>query len=102
VAEPEARLVRDLFGVDYTDPAAVDALRGPDGMLRPSSPVWLRAWPERSCAAWREFGGRWAVAYVLSPHATRLRLPDVWSGPSWTLYEIPRDAAGCAARDGAA
>jgi hypothetical protein len=94
-ADPVARIVRDLYDVDYTRPADVDALRGPDGMLRPSSPVWLRAWPARSCEAWREIGARWRFGYVLSPHETALRLPAVWSGRAWTLYEVP---AACAAK----
>jgi hypothetical protein len=88
-AEPIARLARDLFEIDYADPDAVAALTGPDGMLRPSSPVWLRAWPERSCDGWRELGTRYGFDLVLAPRATRLRLEAPWSGPTWTLYRIP-------------
>jgi hypothetical protein len=92
-AEPVARLVRDLYDVDYSSPRAVDALRGPDGMLRPSSPVWLRGWGERPCATWREIAARWDFAFVLAPHETALRLPAVWSGRTWTLYEVPARCA---------
>jgi hypothetical protein len=93
-AEPVARLVRDLYDVDYTRPSAVEALRGPDGMLRPSSPVWLRTWSERPCDTWREIGTRWSFALVLAPHETALRLPAVWSGRTWTLYTIPPTCGG--------
>jgi len=96
-AEPVARLVRELFAVDYADPVGIDALLGPDRMLRPTSPVWLRTWGERPCATWRELGTRWGFDLVLAPRTQPLRLPPAWSGPTWSLYEIPRDPAACAA-----
>jgi hypothetical protein len=96
-AEPVARLVRDVYDVDYANPSAVDALRGPDGMLRPSSPVWLRTWATRPCETWREIGGRWSFAYVLAPREVALQLPGVWSGRTWTLYEVPAACGGAAA-----
>jgi hypothetical protein len=98
-AEPVARLVGDVFDVDYADPAAVDSLLGPDGMLRPSSPVWLRTWGGRSCATWYELGTRWGFDFVLAPRAMRLRLQAPWSGSTWTLYEIPRAPGACGAFD---
>jgi hypothetical protein len=91
---PIARLVRDVFEIDYADPAAIAALSGPDGMLRPSSPAWLRAWPERPCATWRELGTRYGFDLVLAPRGTPLRLESPWSGPTWTLYRIPATCPG--------
>lgn len=92
--EPVTRLVRDVFAIDYADPAALAPLLGPDGLLRPSSPVWLRTWPARSCEEWRAIGTRWGFDLVLAPHATRLRLESPWSGPTWTLYRIPARCDG--------
>lgn len=92
-AEPIGRLLRDVYDIDYADPSAIAALEGPDGMLRPSSPAWTRTWRARSCETWREIAARWTFSYVLSLHETPLRLPAVWSGPTWTLYEVPGTCA---------
>jgi len=95
--EPVTRLVREVFEIDYADPTALATFLGPDGMLRPSSPVWIRTWGERPCVRWREIGTRYGFDLVLVPRATTLRLGRVWAGPKWALYEIPRDPAACAA-----
>jgi hypothetical protein len=89
------RIVRDVYDVDYASPDAVRALRGPDGMLRPTSPVWMEAWARRSCADWVALGRRYAARFVVAPASVSLHLPVVWSGVAWRLHRIEADAGAC-------
>lgn len=88
-ASAAGRLVRDVFGIDYADPAAVDRLRGVDGMLRPTSPVWTAAWAARDCAGWRRLGATYGFRHVWAERAHPVRLPVAWSGTGWALHEVP-------------
>src|SRR5262249_19840868 len=83
------RIVRDVYGVDYADPASVQPLLGPDGMLRPTSPVWLAAWESSDCQGWRTLANRYDFRLVWSERAHPVRLPVVWSGVRWALHRVP-------------
>jgi hypothetical protein len=87
------RIVRDLYDVDYASPDA-GASRGPDGMLRPTSPVWMEAWARRAAST-----GRRPPPLRRAPRRRAGRrtveLPTVWTGAAWRLYAIARDAAAC-------
>ena len=82
-------LVRDIFNIDYTDRAQLERIVNEDGMLRPTSSVWLEAWKNRSQAGWRQLGQKYRVRVVLAPKSTPLDLPIVLRGPVWTVYVIP-------------
>jgi hypothetical protein len=82
-------LVRDVFGVDFADASAVERLRGPDGMLRPTSPAWLAAWEARGCDEWRAIGSRYGFGYVWAERAHPVRLPVAWRGERWALHLVP-------------
>ncbi len=88
-ASASARIVRDLFGIDYADPASIRALRGPDGMLRPTSPAWVAAWQARDCAGWRTLGERYGFHWVWADRAHPVRLPVAWTGARWALHRVP-------------
>jgi hypothetical protein len=94
VAPAVGVLVRDVFGIDYTRPDQLERLVGPDGMLRPTSPVWLAAWEKRTCEDWDRLAGRYGFRWVLAPRRIPLALPAALPGPTWTLYAVPRDG-GC-------
>lgn len=96
LAVPVARLIRDVFGIDYADPRALAPLLGPNGKLLGSA--WLDAWRARDCAAWIPLRDRYAVRLVLVPNAVPVQLPAVFPGPEWTLREIPRTPADCPPR----
>jgi hypothetical protein len=86
-------IVRDVFGVDFADAAAVERLRGPDGMLRPTSPAWLAAWEARGCDEWRAIGSRYGFRYVWAERAHPVGLPVAWRGERWALHVVPETCA---------
>jgi hypothetical protein len=88
-ASASARIVRDLFGIDYADPDAVRRLRGPDGMLRPTSPAWNELWQSRDCGGWRVLADRYGFRLVWSELAHPVRLPVAWRGERWALHRVP-------------
>jgi hypothetical protein len=92
-ASAVGRLVRDVFGIDYADPDAVRALRGPDGMLRPTSPAWTAAWAARPCDGWRRLADRYGFRHVWAPRTHPVRLPVAWSGTDWALHHVPDSCA---------
>ncbi len=99
LAAPIGTMVRDLFGIDYADPARLRDVVDAEGLLRPANPAWLAAWAVRSCPDWVRLGARYGVHLVLSPHATPLHLPAQLTGDAWTLYAIPAADGGCAASE---
>jgi hypothetical protein len=94
-AGPIGRLVRDVYGIDYADPDAVRALRGPDGMLRPTASAWTAAWEARPCEEWRRLADRYGFRHVWAPRAHPVRLPVAFGARQWALHRVP-DA--CAAQ----
>jgi hypothetical protein len=84
-----ADLVREVYGVDYADRRALEAMADEDGRVAVRSPSWLALWTARTEADWGELAGRYGFRYVLAPSGTELALPVRVSGPVWTLFEVP-------------
>jgi hypothetical protein len=87
-------LVRDLFAIDFADREFMRRVVGADGMLRPTSPVWLESWKARTEEEWRGLGTKYQFRLVLSPKSTPLNLPVAIEGPVWTLYTVPAASDG--------
>jgi hypothetical protein len=80
-------MAKDLYGVDYEDPAA---LQQACGGQRASiyCDVWWQAWVKRTPEEWRELGRKYRFRLVLSASFHPLKLPVAVAGARWTLYTI--------------
>jgi hypothetical protein len=92
LAPPVNLIVRDLYGIDYTNGDQIRRIVNADGMLRPTSSVWLDAWKNRSEADWQQLGQKYGFRLVIAPKSTPLDLPAALRGPVWTLHVVPDGA----------
>ncbi len=80
-------MVRDLYGVDYTDTAWLEANSPPDRVdLRPLAD----SWDGRSLGEWQRLGKKYNFRLVITTRTRALDLPVMLEGDKWILYGIPQ------------
>ncbi|HTY16905.1 MAG TPA: hypothetical protein VMH82_04165 [Myxococcota bacterium] len=78
-----ARILRDVYAVDYFDPPPQARNRA----VLPEQPV-RSAWEGRSAEGWTELRTRFGASDVLVPSTWRLQLPEVARSDRYALYRI--------------
>jgi hypothetical protein len=81
-------LVRDVFGIDYSDANQLRQIAA-DGRMRLDAPEWSQAWSRRSRADWLALAEKYRFRLVLSRSDVPLDLTVALPGRDWTLYTIP-------------
>jgi hypothetical protein len=84
-------LARDLYGIDYSNEAQIHSIVNSDGMVRPTSSVWLDAWKNRSRQEWQRLGSKYGFRLVIAPRQVPIDLPVAIEGAVWTLHVIAND-----------
>ena len=84
-------MAKDLYGVDYGDPAALARACG-GARVSIYCLTWNHAWEQRSPREWQALGAKYRFRFVLSATRVPLKLPVALPGEQWTLYEIGRGA----------
>lgn len=81
-------LVRDLYGVDYADPARIRELTR-EGDLGPTHPVWKRAWRERTREEWQALGRKYGFRLILTTKKSApLDLPVAMTHGPWAVHVV--------------
>lgn len=82
-----AKMVKDLYGVDYADPQHLRGLCR-DGRVSIWCDVWDRHWAARTRTEWEELGRRYGFRLVVNETRVPLDLPVAYAGERWTLYSL--------------
>jgi hypothetical protein len=80
-----ARILKDVYGVDFFNPPA--EARGQGSVPMEANRV---TWEGYSTERWREIAATYDVTQVFTPAEWRLQLPVVAAGQGLVLYRIPR------------
>jgi hypothetical protein len=80
-------MAKDLYGVDYTNPAELETLCG-DGVVSIGCATWTRAWTRRSREEWKNLSSKYGFRLVLAPSGVKLDVEAAFKGDRWTLYRI--------------
>jgi len=83
-----ARIVSEVYGIDFFDPPR----HAMHLAVIPTQPV-RRIWQQRSTESWAELGARFGASHVLVRSMWRLRLPEVARTEFYALYRIPDPTA---------
>jgi hypothetical protein len=83
-APATARILRDVYGVDFFDPPPESRRRG--SLAEDTSRA---LWEARSTAEWSDVRRTWGVSHVVTPPGWRLSLAKVAEGEAGVLYAVP-------------
>jgi hypothetical protein len=79
-------MAKDLYGVDYTNPAELQTLCG--DIVSIGCAIWTKTWTRRSPEEWRTLSSKYGFRLVLAPSDVKLDLEAVFKGDRWTLFHI--------------
>lgn len=93
-----AGMMRDLYGVDYSDTVQLPrlAVRGRVDL----ETVWIEIWKNRTREDWQALARKYHFRLVLSPVTTTLKLPESFRSGGWILYSIPEGASAATMEPG--
>jgi hypothetical protein len=80
-------MARDLYGIDYANPAELEMMCG-GGAVSIGCSAWTNAWTRRSPHDWKALSSKYWFRLVLAPSGVRLDLEAVFKGDRWTLYQV--------------
>jgi hypothetical protein len=88
-------MTRDLYGIDYSDPASINRFKRQDCSefwVKLCKDAYVDAWRTRTLADWQGLAKKYRFHLVFSHSEMPLQLPAARSWPSgWTLYVIPHE-----------
>ena len=84
-----ADVTKELYGVDYSSRAALDALAA-KSKIGPYAPFWTDAWKRRSVEQWQTLAEKYGFEYVISSRRAPLAFEPIIAQDGSALYRIPK------------